>query len=228
LTGRHVLGYPDPAKQECPDGEQVNAISHDGRHRPDVQRSTRSFPLHPIIYDVAVSADGFICGAGGDVSRFPHHGDVVADYMDRLAGYRCAIMGRATYEFGYAFGLSPGANPYPHMRTLVMSAGLDLPADAAVTTVRSPDPETLRALKPQVDGPIYLCGGGAFAGWCLRHGLIDRLRLKRAPILLGDGVRLFGGHRAPVDMRLITSKLYDCGVLYQDFDLALAKAPPQD
>ena len=40
-----------------------------------------------ILYDVAVSADGFISGAGGDVSDFPHEGPVVEDYLDRLKGY---------------------------------------------------------------------------------------------------------------------------------------------
>ena len=86
--------------------------------------------MHPIIYDVAVSADGFIAGPSADVSAFPHTGPIVDDYLTRLATYSTALMGRATYEFGLAHGLPPGANPYPHMCTIVVSSTLTQPGDA--------------------------------------------------------------------------------------------------
>ncbi|MEJ6390616.1 hypothetical protein [Gymnodinialimonas ulvae] len=69
--------------------------------------------MHPIIHHVVVSADGFIAGRGADVSAFPHSGPIADDYLTRLSGYAVAIMGRATYDFGLAHGLPPGANPYP-------------------------------------------------------------------------------------------------------------------
>lgn len=50
--------------------------------------------MQPIIYDVAVSADGFIAGASQDVSLFPFQGSIVDDYMARLATYSHCIMGR--------------------------------------------------------------------------------------------------------------------------------------
>ncbi len=175
--------------------------------------------MQPIIYDVAVSADGFIAGPSADIFKFPGEGAVVDDYFERLKTYAVAIMGRATYEFGYGYGLKPGDNPYPHMRCLAFSNSIDLPENAKVEVVRENVTETLRALKETSEGPIYLCGGGAFAGSLLRQGLIDRLRLKRAPIFLGDGVRLFGDTTVGVDAKLRESKLYDNGVLYQEFAL---------
>jgi hypothetical protein len=36
-------------------------------------------------------------------------------FSARLENYAFAIMGRATYEFGYRFGMPPGQNPYPQM-----------------------------------------------------------------------------------------------------------------
>lgn len=175
--------------------------------------------MQPIIYDVAVSADGFIAGPSADISKFPGEGAVVDDYFERLKTYAVAIMGRATYEFGYGYGLKPGDNPYPHMLCLVFSQSIDLPESPKVEVVHDSTEETLRRLKEKSEGPIYLCGGGAFAGSLLRYGLIDKLRLKRAPIFLGDGVRLFGDYAAGVDATLKESKLYDNGVLYQEFAL---------
>ncbi|MEM9551067.1 MAG: dihydrofolate reductase family protein [Pseudomonadota bacterium] len=174
--------------------------------------------MHPVIYDVAVSIDGFISGADGDISQFAHQGPVVDDYLARLQTYHCAIMGRATYEFGYGFGLQPGQNPYPRMRTYVFSNTITLPDPADVTVVRGAFAEALPDLR-RGSGPVYLCGGGQFAGALLAQGRIDILRLKRAPILLGSGVPLFGACSLPVTLTCSEARSYDGGYLFQEFTL---------
>ena len=173
--------------------------------------------MRPIVYDVAVSADGFIADAQGDPSRLPHAGPHADDYRARLATYGTAIMGRATYEYGYGFGLAPGANPYPHMDTHVISASLVLPEGSAVA-VHPPDGAltAIRALAAADGAPIYLCGGGTLAGWLLREGLIDRLRLKQAPVLIGAGVPLFAGVASVPAVRLDEARAYSSGVAYRD------------
>lgn len=175
--------------------------------------------MSPIIYDVAVSADGFIAGPQGDISKFADEGPVVDDYFARLKTYRCAIMGRATYEFGYDYGLTPGDNPYPHMRCMVFSKRLILPPGSEVEIVQKDAATNVKTLKQETDGAIYLCGGGAFAGSLLAHGLIDNLRLKRAPIVLGAGTKLFGDYDGGADLKLLSSKLYDQGLLFQEFEV---------
>ncbi|WP_424965948.1 dihydrofolate reductase family protein [Dinoroseobacter sp. S375] len=176
--------------------------------------------MQPVIYDVAVSLVGFISGPDGDISRFAQAGPVVDDYAARLGGYGTAIMGRKTYEFGYAYGLTPGQTPYPHMDTLVFSRGLRLPEGSPVSVVSGQWAEALRALKSRANRPIYLCGGGAFAGWALDHGLIDRLILKRAPVCYGAGVPLFGGATQPRDVTRLSVRTYDNGYLLETFALA--------
>ena len=173
--------------------------------------------MQPIVYDVAVSLDGYISGPGGDISLFAQDGPVVADYGARLAGYAAAIMGRRTYEFGYAFGLTPGQNPYPHLETLVISRSLEVPGDSAVTVVADEAEAAIRALKLRARGPIYLCGGGALAGWMLDRGLIDRVILKRAPCVYGAGVALFQGSAMPRALRRVELTRYDNGYLLERF-----------
>ena len=185
--------------------------------------------MHPIIYDVAVSLDGFIAGPDGDISGFAHEGPVVDAYFERLKGYACAIMGRATYEFGYRFGLTPGASPYPHMKTVVFSRSLAVPDQAEISVVRDADPmPALQALRQSAGGPIYLCGGGAFAGTLLRLGQIDQLRLKRAPCLLGAGTALFDAELPPHAPAVLRTETYEYGYVYQAFDLRAPTAaqPP--
>lgn len=150
--------------------------------------------MHPLIYDVAVSLDGFIAGPDADVSAFPAEGRVVAAYLARLKSYRHCIMGRRTYEFGYSYRLPLGANPYPEMETLVFSDTLDLPAGVEVVQVRGPAAMAVRALQARAVGPVYLCGG-AFAGALLAERLIDILSLK---CVSGSGRRhaLVSGRRS--------------------------------
>ncbi|WP_224813795.1 dihydrofolate reductase family protein [Hasllibacter sp. MH4015] len=171
--------------------------------------------MHPIIYDVAVSADGFIAGPDADVSAFPPSGPIVDDYTDRLSGYAVALMGRATYEFGYRYGLPTGANPYPHMRAIVVSGAIQLPSDAQVEVWR--DLSGLEALRESGPGPIYLCGGGQLAGAIASAGHLSQLRLKRAPVILGGGTPLFSGLTTPPALTATGQVDYGDNLLFQTF-----------
>ena len=172
--------------------------------------------MQPIIYDVAVSIDGYICGPDGDVSAFASAGPVVADYLARLQRYAVALMGRATYEFGYRYGLAPGANPYPHMNCHVFSSTLTPEQAWKVSVHPRLDAAWLSRLKADAKGPIYLCGGGQLAADVLALGALDRLRLKRAPILLGSGVPLFAGSATP-RLRALETQEHEDGVVFQEY-----------
>ncbi|MEP2823486.1 MAG: dihydrofolate reductase family protein [Parasphingorhabdus sp.] len=174
--------------------------------------------MHPIIYDVAVSLDGFISGESGDISKFAHEGPAVEDYAKRLAYYKTAIMGRKTYEFGYDFGLKPGQNPYPHMETIVFSNTLQVPDGSEISVRKRPASEDIREIARNSAGSVYLCGGGDFSGWMLDQGLIDRVVLKRAPCLFGTGTGLFGKMSHSLNMSRINTKTYENGYILEEFE----------
>ncbi len=177
--------------------------------------------MRALIYDVAISLDGFIAGPGGDASRFLAEGPHVTAYHARLQTYSTVVMGRSTYEFGYAFGLKPGDRAYPHMEHWIASSRLELPTSSAVAVIRNDVPARVRALKSEAkDGGIYLCGGGHLAGQLAGAGLIDRLVLKVNPILLGDGVRLFGETSSLPAATLTRCVAYDSGVVELEYALA--------
>jgi dihydrofolate reductase len=171
-----------------------------------------------IVYDVAVSADGFIDAGDGDVKAFAFAGEHVSDYLQRVKQYETVIMGRATYEAGYAWGLQPGDKPYQHMHNVVFSRSLELAEGAAVEVNREDAAVCVRAMKGGLGGDIYLCGGGAFAGSLLKAGLIDRLILKMNPIVLGGGTPLFGREgKARARLRLESSHHYESGVMLLEY-----------
>ncbi|MEO1016442.1 MAG: dihydrofolate reductase family protein [Pseudomonadota bacterium] len=173
--------------------------------------------MRRIVYDVAVSLDGFIAGVGDDISAFPAEGDHVDAYRARLESYDTAIMGRRTYEFGYRFGLAPGAKAYPHMTHYIFSSTLDLPEPASVTVVRDGWADFVREIKTSDGGDIYLCGGGRFAGFLAREALIDVLRLKIAPAVIGSGVPLFEGLGGALSLTRTVFEPHASGVILAEY-----------
>ena len=168
--------------------------------------------MRKIIYYVAVSLDGFISGPDGDISGFNGEGNGVDKYFADLADYDTVIMGRKTYEFGYKFGLKAGQLAYPHMEHYIFSGNL---------TFENPDPKLhvkpihigeIEKIRRQDGTDIYLCGGGQFAGWLLDHGQIDLLKIKLNPLVLGQGVRLFGNSKKDFKLELLKAEEYDYGL----------------
>lgn len=150
------------------------------------------------------------------------------------------LMGWNTYAVGLPFGM---ADPYPHLRTIVFTRDpaarrAEVNAAAPGTTdaagrveFTADDPvETIRQLKREPSEPaertepselaIWLCGGGRLAGEVIDE--IDSLVLKVNPIVLGDGIRLFGAADARSEapsapavraFTLESSTAYDSGVV---------------
>ena len=66
---------------------------------------------------------------------------------------------------------------------------------------------------------VYLDGGLTIQGF-LRAGLVDRLIITRIPVLIGEGVPLFG--RVPSDIRLehVQTRFFPSGLVQSEYRLA--------
>ncbi len=163
--------------------------------------------MRELVYYVAVSLDGFIADPEGGFDAFIADGDhssaILGDYADALPVHALTALGIEppgtrfdTVVMGWNTmipALDAGiASPYPHLRQVV-----------ATRQARELDPEieptadpltSVQLLKGQPGLDIWLCGGGQLAGTLLPE--IDRLVLKRHPIVFGSGIALFGNHHA--------------------------------
>ena len=168
--------------------------------------------MNKIIYYVASSLDGYIAAPNEDVSLFIGEGNGVQQYLNDLAEFKTVIMGRKTYEFGYQFGLEPGMPAYPHMTHYIFSNTLKFEKQDELVHIKTPEIETIKAIRDQSPTDVYLSGGGQFAGWLLDHGLIDQLKLKINPILLGGGIKLFGDSQTQAKWVLTEGTSYEGGL----------------
>lgn len=165
-----------------------------------------------IIYYVASSLDGFIAGPKDDISDFVAGGKGVDKYLADLQAFNTVIMGRRTYEFGFQYGIKPGQPAYPHMEHFIFSDSLNIEKLAESVHIEKKSIERVKEIKEAASTDIYLCGGGVFAGWLLDHGLIDQLKVKLNPIILGDGVRLFGNSTTKAKWSLIETENFEEGL----------------
>ena len=175
--------------------------------------------MRSIVYYVAASLDGYICGDNGNIEGFASGGNGIETYMNDLSSFDTVIMGRNTYEFGYRYGLKPGQKAYPHMHHYIFSDTLVLENADPGVEVCPMNIQIVKDLKSGSGSDIYLCGGGRFAGWLLSYALIDVLKIKLNPIVLGRGVKLFEGVEQLMTTHLIETAKYDGGMMINSYRL---------
>ncbi|WP_235298511.1 dihydrofolate reductase family protein [Portibacter marinus] len=173
--------------------------------------------MKKIIYYVATSLDGYIAGSNEDISLFVGEGNGVDYYLADLQNFKTVIMGRKTYEFGYKFGMKPGDLAYPHMKHYIFSDNLKFESASENIEVASLSVEKINEVKEESETDVYLCGGGQLAGWMLDHGLIDELKLKINPIILGEGVPVFGSSKRSIKMELKEQLSFDHGLIMNTY-----------
>lgn len=182
--------------------------------------------MRKIIYYVATSLDGYIAGPEEDINDFQHTGTGVDKYLADLKDFDTVIMGRATYEFGYKFGMKPGDAPYPHMQHYIFSNQLRLEQAAEQVKVCPLNIELIRKLKSEEGTDIYLCGGGIFASWLLNHGLIDQVKIKLNPLVLGGGTKLFADTKKAHQLLLQQHEAYEGGLQILTYEVQYVSTEP--
>jgi dihydrofolate reductase len=145
---------------------------------------------------VVSSLDGFIARKDNSVSWLDANGSVyeagVSISEEEAATFvkaiDCYVLGSRTYEHALELGW-----PYGDTPTVVVSSR-EWPEARKSVEFYSGDLKTLVDVKltPRFRN-IWLVGGAMLCQRFLELGLVNEIRLVIAPVLLGDGLRLFGG-----------------------------------
>lgn len=181
--------------------------------------------MRKIVYYIASSIDGFISGLNDDVSGFIYTGKGIEKYLNDLKSFDTVIMGRKTYEFGYKYGAIPGepSPAYPHMKHYIFSNNLKIENLSPKVQIKNINTIEIDKLRNEEGTDIYLCGGGQFAGWLLENKKIDILKLKLNPLLLGEGIKLFGDSSSNYKLELIDTISYENGLQIMTFNVIYEK-----
>jgi dihydrofolate reductase len=162
-----------------------------------------------VVWHVTMSLDGFIAGPDDSMEwafKYPEAPIRLADEVMRTTG--AILAGRRWYDVATAKysgrqGIYGGAWEGP---VFVLTHRADHDVSDPGITLLTVDVEEAVATAKQAAGDKNLeIFGANLAAQCLDHGLIDEIVVHVAPVLLGDGVRLYGdaGSRAPVDLERV-------------------------
>jgi dihydrofolate reductase len=149
-----------------------------------------------ITLHVVSSLDGFIARKDNSVSWMDGNGSVyeagISISEEEIAAFvkniDCYVLGSRTYEHALELGWPYGDTPVVAVTTRQLRSA------RATVEFYSGDLKTLvdQKLAPRFRN-IWLVGGAMLCQRFLSLGLVDEIRLTIAPVLLGDGLRLFGG-----------------------------------
>jgi dihydrofolate reductase len=141
------------------------------------------------------SLDGFIAKSDNSVSWMDSLGRVyeagVSISEEEVAAFLksidCYVLGSRTYEHALQLGWVYGDTP------VVVVTSREWPSARKSVEFYSGDLKTLVDVKlaPRYRN-IWLVGGAMLGQRFLELGLVDEIKLTIAPVLLGDGLRLFG------------------------------------
>src|SRR5436305_2911 len=156
----------------------------------EANSKARTVTLHMVS-----SLDGFIAKKDNTVSWLDSPGDVyeagVSISTEEAAAFvktiDCYVLGSHTYEHALQLGW-----PYGDTPTVVMTKR-ELPSTRKSVEFYSGDLKRLvgEILTPRYRN-IWLVGGAMLGQRFLKLGLVDEIRLMITPVILGDGLHLFG------------------------------------
>jgi dihydrofolate reductase len=166
---------------------------------------------------IGTSVDGFIARPNDELDFLPvecePHG-----YDEFIASVDTIVIGRRTFETVLGFG---GAWPYGKKRVVVLSSRpVDLSkVHGGVVEQMSGEPaEIVAKLAASGAHHLYVDGGITIQRF-LRAGLIQRIVITRVPVLIGDGIPLFGMLPSDVALRHIATQHYPSGLVKSEYEV---------
>jgi dihydrofolate reductase len=163
-------------------------------------------PIHSkLLYSATMSLDGFIAGTGGDMSWLTEHLASGPEIDELAASIGALLIGKRTFT-----------GDDPNRDTDAEGAfGGQWQGPSVVLTHEPPRTEdgsdvvfvddltgAVEAAKAAAGGKYVNVLGADVARQCLQAGLLDEILVLIAPVLLGDGTRLFdhaGGTRVRLE-----------------------------
>ena len=164
---------------------------------------------------VGTSVDGFIARRNGDFDFLLEGGGEPHGYNEFLASVDTIVIGRKTFETV----LTLQAWPYVDKRVVVLSSrlvDLSTAAGGVVKQMAGAPTEIVSQLAASGARHVYVDGGITIQG-LLRAGLIQRLVITHVPVLIGEGIPLFGALPHDVRLRHVATRQYASGLVQSEY-----------
>ena len=166
---------------------------------------------------VGASVDGFIARRDGGIDWLPENPEPHG-YEELVAGVDAIVMGRHTFDFVVGYG---GPWLYGDKRIVVLSS---TPVDLSTALARGGRVEQMGGEPAEVVARLAATGarhlyvdGGVTIQRFLRAGLITRLIVTRVPVLIGEGIPLFGPLERDLRLRHVATRSFPSGLVQSEY-----------
>ena len=170
-----------------------------------------------IVISDNVSLDGVIQDPAGDegftrggwVGRIAALPELAKFTLDEALGAEALLLGRRSYEWLAARWPSRTGELADRLNGLpkyVVSSTLEDPDWNNSTVLKGDVVNEVSRLKQELSGEINVPASFQLARMLIEHDLVDELRLKIFPVVLGAGARLFGETSDKKALRLVASR----------------------
>lgn len=162
------------------------------------------------------SLDGFLARKDGALDFLPPGGGEAHGYEEFFASVDVLVVGRNTFETVLGFETWPyGTKPV----VVLTHRPLDVPKARGVVEAMAGTPaEVVARLSDRGFRHLYLDGGVTIQGF-LRAGLVDRLVLTRVPVLIGEGIPLFGSLPRDIRVRHVATQTFPSGLVQSEYEV---------
>lgn len=174
---------------------------------------------------IATSLDGFIAREDGDIEWLHNsgHGEVNKGedfgYQAFMSSVDALVIGRNTYEKVLSFG---GDWPYGKKPIFVLtSSGVEIPnaISETVSSLSGSPQEIVEELEQLGHHHLYLDGGLTIQKF-LEAGVVNELTITKIPILIGNGIPLFGPLTNDIRLKHIETKSWDNGFVQSRYNIS--------
>ena len=137
--------------------------------------------------------------------------------LDEALDAEALLVGRRSYEWLAARWPSRTGELADRLNSLpkyVVSATLEDPAWNNSAVLRGDVLDEVSTLKRELNGEIVIPGSFRLVHTLIEHDLVDEVRLKVFPVMLGAGARLFGQTSDKKPMRLVDTQTLEGGIVF--------------
>jgi dihydrofolate reductase len=178
-----------------------------------------------IVASANVSLDGVIQDPAGDegfrrggwVGLIKDSPELNQLAFDEALGAEALLLGRRSYEWFAARWPSRSGELADRLNSLpkyVVSSILRDPDWNNSTVLTGDASDEVSKLKQELDGEIVVPASFQLLRTLIEHDLVDELRLKVFPVVLGDGERLFGETSDKKPLRLVHMQTVADGIAF--------------
>jgi dihydrofolate reductase len=165
---------------------------------------------------VGTSVDGFIARCDGSLDWLPADGGEEHGYTAFLESVDAIVMGRGTFDTVLRFDRWPFEKPVIVLTTRDCVAAL--PPEARVEFMSGAPRDVVSRLAERGMTHLYIDGGVTIQRF-LDAGLIDRMTVTRVPVIIGDGIPLFGPTGRDVRLEHVVTRTYPSGLVTTEYSI---------